>query len=203
VRVAIVATCWAFLAACQGPVEGRTKEAQLMAKEPSDVVFGREALKAWAAMSAHDREQARAAFRSVAPEVPEPTLAVIVLDEDLPGNSVASIVGDPISSDRQVLVFSRRTYNDAAFVMATDALASYKTKELLGRFGRLDVTTGATVVSPDRKSLFELQRPDPSLLSATENLTHLVTVATSSESVEVPNLGRGKIYRFNTPSSRK
>jgi len=174
-----------------------------MAEEQSDTVFGPEALKAWAEMSAEDREQARAAFRFVAPDMPEPTLALLVLDGDLPANTVASIIADPTNSDHQMLVVSRRTYRYAGLVGATHALTSNKAKALLRQLGRLDVTSGGSVVGPDRNSLFELPMPDQSRRSETESLTHLTAVATSSESVDLPNVGRGQLYRFNDPLRRK
>jgi hypothetical protein len=173
-----------------------------MAEEQSDTVFGPEALKAWAEMSAAEREQARAAFRYVDPGLPEPSVALVVLDRDLPANTVASIIEDPVNPDHQLVVVSRRTYSYAAFTMAMRAVISDNGKTLLRRFGRLDVTVGATVVGPDRNSLFQVKIPDQTLFKERESLTHMITVATSSEPFDVPNLGRGQIYRNNDPLRR-
>jgi hypothetical protein len=178
-----------------------------MPEGPIYVESGPTALKAWAEFSAKEREQARLAFRMVGRmegiDMPEPSLALLVLDEDLPANTVASIVADPINSDHQVLAVSRRTYSYAATHMAAQLLANNKTRGLLKHLGRLNVTSGATVVGPDGSSLFDVEMPDPALLRETESLTHMITVATSSESVEIPQVGRGQLYRFDDPARRK
>jgi hypothetical protein len=175
-----------------------------MGEEQRDTLFGLEALKAWAELSAEEREQARKAFRFVAPDMierPAP-LVVLVLDEDLPADTVAIIVAYPGNSDRPMLVFSRRTYSNAAWVMAGHVQNSKKANALLRHFGRLDVTAGAMVVGPDRNVLLELEIPHQSLW-ATGDLSELSTVATSTESVDVPDLGRGQLYRFSEPPGRK
>jgi hypothetical protein len=174
-----------------------------MAEAQSDTVFGPETLKAWAEMSAENREQSRAAFRFVAPDMPEQSVALFVLDEDLPAKAVASIVEDPANSDYQSVVVSRRTYSYAALRMGVQAIVSSEGKALLRKLGRLDVTAVGTVVGPDGSSLFELEMPDQSLFKETESLTHMITVATSSESLDLPNVGRGKLYRNGNPSGRK
>jgi hypothetical protein len=174
-----------------------------MAEEQSGTVFGLEALKAWAEMSEEEREQARAAFRYVDPDLPEASVALVVLDEDLPANTVASIMVDPANSDHQLVVVSRRTYSYAAHTMAMRAIISDKGKTLLRQLGRLDVTAGATVVGPDGNSLFQVEVPDQALFRETESLAHMISVATSSESIYVPHVGRGQVYRNNDPLRRK
>ena len=177
-------------------------EEQLYEDQP-DVVVGREALKMWAARSVEERDEARAAFRYVAPDFPEASVAVVVLDGDLPANTVASIIADPANSDHQLVVVSRRTYSYAAFTMAMRAIISDNGKPLLRQVGRLDVTADASVVGPDRHSLFQVVMPDQPLFKETKSLTHMITVATSIESIDVPDVGRGEIYRNNDPLRRK
>jgi hypothetical protein len=178
-----------------------------MAEGPIYLEAGPKSLKAWAEISAKEREEARRTFRMVARmegiDMPEPSLALLVLDKDLPANIVASIVADPINSDHQILAVSRRNYSYAATHMAAQVLANDKAKGLLKQLGRLNVTSGATVVGPDGSSLFDVEMPDPALLRETESLTHMMTVATSRESVEIPQIGRGQLYRFDDPARRK
>ena len=206
-RVALVAVCCTLLAACEGPVEGHAKKEQIMTEGPTYVEVGPKALRAWAELSESERDEARRAFRMVArmegTDVPEPSLALFVLDEDLPANTVASIVADPTNSEHQLLAVSRRTYSYAATYMAAQVLANDKAKGLLKQLGRLNVTNAAVVVAPDGRSLFEVEMPEQSLLRETESLSHMITVATSSESADVPNVGRGQLYRFDDPARRK
>lgn len=172
-----------------------------MAWEPNYVVVGPEALKRWAERSVEEREEARAAFRYVDPNMPGPSVALVVLDGDLPANTVAGVVQDPANSDHQLMVVSRRTYSYAALLMAAQAIISSEGKALLGQLGRLDVTAEGTVVGPDGRSLFEVEMPDQRLFKETKSLTHMIMSATSMESVDLPKLGRGEIYRNGDPST--
>jgi hypothetical protein len=157
----------------------------------------REARAAWPEMSPEEREELQAALRIVrADRIEKPLpLVIFVLDEDLPANTVASIVEDPSNSGHPMLVFSRQTYSFAAWVMAAYVQYSKKANALFRQLGRLDVTASATIVDRDRNTLVELKLP-PQSLWYMRDLTQVTTGATSSESVELPDMGRGQLYRF-------
>ena len=157
----------------------------------------RDATRDWPKMSAEEQAEHDAIFRMLLADriKPPPPVVILLVDEDLPANTVASVVADPTNSARPMLVFSRRTYSFAARVMANYVPTSKKANALFRQFGRLDVTADAKVVGPDRRTLVEFKLP-PQVMWDMTDLTELTAGATSSESVELPDVGRGQLYRF-------
>jgi hypothetical protein len=170
-----------------------------MVDEPSDVLVGRAALKAWAEMSKEDRAQAMAAFALEAPKsaASEPGLGIVVLDQSLPQNTAASIIPDPKHQNGRLVVFARDSYNDAVFAMVIQTLGDAKTRDAVKQNDRLHVTTSATLTDEGLRALLQLRQPDVELTRTSEMLAHLVAVATSVAPIDLRGFGKGTIYRFD------
>jgi hypothetical protein len=183
------------LAGCREIDQPRAPEDRAMVNEPPDVVFGPAALKAWAEISAEDRAQAKAVF--AAQGAPAPTLSIVVLDGSLPPGFAATIVPDPTANGKRLLLFSRSSYNDAAFAMVTQILGNARMASVPNTSDGFHMMANGTVLDAELRPVFELTLPETALTKTSETLDHLIAVATSAESIVLPKFGPGKIYRFN------
>lgn len=194
---ALVFICF-VMAGCKDPLDRHGPETRVMENEPSDVRVGRDALKVWAEMSKEERAQAMAAFAAEgggAGDIPS-TLGIVVLDEDLPLSTAAAIIPDPERTNGHLVVLAQGSYSDAVFSMVTQTLAHAETSGLVKRHSQLRVTTSATLTNEKMDPLMELRPPDAELTRTSATLYHLMAIATSAKPIDVPNLGKGTVYRF-------
>lgn len=166
-----------------------------MANDRSDTEFAPAALKWLADLPKEDR---RELFVLLAEASRQPGAAAIgfVVVEALPGQEVARIVQDPNRAHRRFVVFSNRSYTDAAFAMVAQALGNREAATAIAGQRQVRVMTGGRLLDADSTVLFELRPPPSELERTSESLGHLKAAAVSQEPIEIPSLGKGSLYRF-------
>jgi len=183
-------------AACYSERTLGTKMGDPNGKGRSDVVFGNEALAAWARLTPEEKTTARATIRKVYSSL-KPTLTIAIAESRLPNNADALVVRE-VGEKAAVIVLASENVSDSAFSIATRALAEDEARTRVVPHSRhLSVDKNGKVTELLSQSTYQLEG-DPEEIGRGVSLTlrNLLGLATSVKPIDLRGIGRVKLFRF-------
>lgn len=199
-RSSVPAIAFFFLTACNdhlGDPASLTNPSRRSTMRDPDTRFGAAATDRWIRLSPEQRDEARRTAQRAGPLDPPPA-AVAITDVELPDGAVAWIIRDSGYAEGAVLLFSRASITEDAFLRAGVALTEdvRRTAHVQGsRILRLDA--GGSVIDPANRIVGRIEHrtpapaDDPGLL-----LARLTSLARSRSTVEVPGIGKASLLHF-------